>query len=153
MINNQLNSYQTRIKTQIDELLQQLKTSPHDTEILLELGLLYSSLQDDKNSKKYFKKALKINPNLYEIYYYLGNKGYNQLYFPHLYKAVELAQQQNDHAFANMVLERIADYYEDWGWEHFNKNPDKAKSYFKKAIKIFPNHADAHNGIGNSQYS
>jgi len=143
------NSYKEWINSEINSNLDKYQNDPQNIETLLELGKLYRNLQDEKNSKKFLKKILQIEPNSYVAYYYLGDKGYNHLYFPHLYKSIKLANENNDIEYADMVSFRIAEYYKDAGWECLDSNHnEKAKQYFTKAIKVYPKHTDSLNGLG-----
>jgi tetratricopeptide (TPR) repeat protein len=150
VINTEPNRTKNWFEQEIEKYLSQLEKEPDNTDLLIKIGRLYRANFVHKNSEKYFKAALKKNPDNYEAYYNLGNKGYNKFYFPHIHKAITLAKQQNDQDFVDNVSKDITDYYADLGWEYSeSNNHEKVKRYFQKAITWYPRHIDAHNGLAN----
>jgi tetratricopeptide (TPR) repeat protein len=137
----------------INSHLAQLEKEPDNTSLLITIGKYYQFNANYEDAKKFFKMALKVNPDSYETYYHLGCQNSVHLYFPYLYKAIALAKKYHDHDFASKVISYISEHYTSLGDEYFeSEDVTKATYYFKKAIATNPNCTTAYNGLGHYYY-
>ena len=94
------------------QILQNI--NPENINYPIKLGILYDKLEKDRQAKGAFSKAIGINPDYYESYFYLGEFYYNREMYKKALKYYKLAHARTN--FKNYdLLYRMGDIYEKFG--------------------------------------
>ena len=109
-----------------------LKINPKNYKVYNNLGLLCADSQILDDAETFYRKAIELNPNYAEAYNNLGNLLRNKNQMPVSAKAAETS------------LDKVADT-SITGAEF----ESEAEKYFRRAIELNPNYAEAYNNIGN----
>lgn len=119
-----------------------LKIQPDNIINLLILGTIHAQLKEFETAIDFFTKAIKINPNLTEAHYALGNalrdKGQIDEAISSFLKVIQLDQNYME-AYINLGFI----YYESGRLE-------EAITYYQKAIQINPNFATVYYMLANA---
>ncbi len=117
-----------------------LKINPKNYKVYNNLGLLCADSQRSDDAEMFYRKAIELNPNYAEAYNNLGNILRNKNQLPVSVKAAETAfDKAAETAFDKTADTSIA------GTEF----ESEAEKYFRSAIELNPNYAEAYNNIGN----
>ena len=117
-----------------------LKINPKNYKVYNNLGLLCADSQRSDDAEMFYRKAIELNPNYAEAYNNLGNILRNKNQLPVSVKAAETAfDKAAETAFDKTADTSIA------GTEF----ESEAEKYFRRAIELNPNYAEAYNNIGN----
>ena len=121
-----------------------LKYAPDSWKTYSNLGMVYSSMDNNRDAVRMFEKAIEVNPNNAEAYYSLGYIYYNtdkmQEAISQFKKAIEIAPE---HVRA----------YNSLGVVHASIDAGKeAIILFKKALEIDADYAPAHRNLAKAYY-
>ena len=109
-----------------------LKINPKNYKVYNNLGLLCADSQRLDDAEMFYRKAIELNPNFAEAYNNLGNILRNKNQMPISVKAAETALDKS--ADASIAVAEFE---------------SEAEKYFRRAIELNPNYAEAYNNIGN----
>jgi tetratricopeptide (TPR) repeat protein len=109
-----------------------LKINPKNYKVYNNLGLLCADSQRLDDAEMFYRKAIELNPNFAEAYNNLGNILRNKNQLPVSAKAAETAFDKS--ADASVAVAEFE---------------SEAEKYFRRAIELNPNYAEAYNNIGN----
>ncbi len=113
-----------------------LKINPKNYKVYNNLGLLCNDLQRLDDAETFYKKAIELNPNYAEAYNNLGNLFRIKNQLPVSVKTAETAIDKTaeiEIASAEFVS-------------------SEAEKYFRRAIELNPNYAEAYNNLGIALY-
>ena len=126
-----------KYKEAIDAFQVVLENEDESAEIYNNIGVSYSNLADYKNAETYFNKALKLNPNLPQIYLNMSDVFYRQkeiAYAIECLRAGETALPENTvipHYLARILMEDAQlDLAIDELDKILEKEPDNYDAYY-----------------------
>ena len=110
----------------LEEYQNSYKLEPNNLVLLKEMGYIYCEFGDYENGKKYYLKALKLNPKDNEIIRNLATLYYRDHEFSKVYKVIENSYNPNTNYY--LKLKGLIEYK--------NGNFERAKQLFSQ-IKIY----------------
>ena len=118
----------------LKKLLEAEKTIPQNAELHNGLGLVYLAKDRPDLALTHFKKAIKLDPEFIDA---KNNLGAVYLKLEQWDDAVKLFEEVSE----NLLYATPEVPISNLGWVYFNqKQYDKAKAYFQKALDISPNY-------------
>lgn len=127
---------------QIQQLIEAIRTTPHDPGLHYELGGLYLANHDTQSALLAYQQALALAPNHPQILLQLGNTESAAQRFAQAadyFKQCIHVQPNNSAAHYNLGNAYIA-----------LGDANQAVMHFKQALKYEPKDADAYNNMGNA---
>lgn len=106
--------------------------NPENIDYILRAGILYDKLGKDRHAKGAFSKAIAINSEDCQSYYYLGEFYYKREMYRKALRYYNESYKRNNESNYDMLV-RIADIYEKLG------DSKSALKYLNDAVKINPN--------------
>jgi Tfp pilus assembly protein PilF len=138
-------SRQGKLDIAMRHLTRAIEIYPHDEEVHLIMGNLYTSLDKKEEAIAHYKEAIRINPNFARAYFNIGN--------------VYASQRKTGEALASFskaiqIDPQDAEAHYNMGTVFFSQGKyDEAISHFREAIRIRPDYAKAHNNLGSALLS